>query len=168
MLLVQCRSAAGDWRRLEMKKFTVTALLTLAGLVSAGSAFAQIKQPAVRAYVPFEFSVGNKVLPAGNYVFGSGSARTTDIHLLLVRNIDHPQYAAMTLGNDGAWEQAPFYKADTERLVFDNYGGQYFLREIRDQVESLNLEFPTTKAERTAERSTVASNAAQTTIVAGQ
>ena len=149
-----------------MKKFTITALLTLAGLVSAGSAFAQIKQPAVRAYVPFEFSVGNKVLPAGNYVFES--TPTADNHALRVRNIDHLQYAAVTLGDDGSWEQTPLYKADTERLVFDNYGGQYFLREIRDQVESLNLEFPTTKAERTDERSTVASNAAQTTIVAGE
>jgi hypothetical protein len=150
-----------------MKKFTVTALLTLAGLVSAGSAFAQIKHE-VRAYIPFEFSVGNEVLPAGNYVFDSESFPTADNHVLRVRNIDHPHYAAVALGNDGSWKQMPLYKADTERLVFDTYGGQYFLREVRGQVESLNLEFPTTKAEKTAERSTVASNATQTTIVAGQ
>jgi hypothetical protein len=150
-----------------MKKFTVTALLTLAGLVWAGSAFAQIKHE-VRAYVPFEFSVGDKVLPAGNYLFDSESTPTADNHVLLVKNIDHPQYAAVTLGNDGSWEQTPVYKADTERLVFDNYGGQYFLREVRSLVENLNLEFPTTKAEKAAERTTVASNAAQPTIVAGQ
>ena len=132
-----------------MKKFTITALLTLAGLVSAGSAFAQIKHE-VRAYVPFEFSVGDRMLPAGNYVFDSESTPAGDNHVLLVRNIDHPQYAAVTIGNDGSWAQTPFYKADTERLVFDNYGGQYFLREIRGL--SLNLEFPTTKAEKTAER----------------
>jgi hypothetical protein len=150
-----------------MKKFTITALLTLAGLVSAGSAFAQIKHE-VRAYVPFEFSVGDRMLPAGNYVFDSESTPAADNHVLLVRNIDHPQYAAVTIGNDGSWAQTPFYKADTERLVFDNYGGQYFLREVHGQLVSLNLEFPATKAEKTAERTTVASNAAQITIVAGQ
>ena len=150
-----------------MKKFTVTALLTLAGLVSAGSAFAQFKHE-VRAYVPFEFSVGNKMLPAGNYLFDSESTPTADNHALLVRNIDHPQYHAMRLGDDGSWEQTPLYKADTERLVFDTYGGQYFLREVRGPVGIMNLEFPTTKAEKAAERTTVASNATQVTIVAGQ
>ena len=150
-----------------MKKFTVSALLTLAGLVSAGSAFAQIKHE-MWAHVPFEFSVGEKMLPAGNYVFDSASTPTADNHRLLVRNIDHPQYAAMTLGNDGSWEQAPLYNEDTERLVFEAYGGQYFLREVRGSVESLNLEFPTSKAEKTAERTTIASDATQTTIVAGQ
>jgi hypothetical protein len=122
----------------------------------------------VGAYVPFEFSVDTKVLPASNYVFDSESTATADNHVLLVRNIDHPQYAAVTLGDDGSWKQAPPYKADTERLVFDTYGGQYVLREVRGPVESLNLEFPTTKTEKTAERTTVASNATQTTIVAGQ
>jgi hypothetical protein len=45
-----------------MKKITVTALFMLAGLLFAGSAFAQT-QHEITAYVPFQFSVGDKGAP---------------------------------------------------------------------------------------------------------
>jgi len=50
----------------------------------------------------------------------------------------------------------------------DLTGGQYFLREIRGPLDNLNLEFPTSKAEKMAEHTTLASDATQTTIAAGQ
>ncbi|MBV8114110.1 MAG: hypothetical protein JO300_05170, partial [Silvibacterium sp.] len=48
-----------------MKRITTTALFILAALVTAGGAVAQDR--AVRATVPFDFTVGDKLLPAGNY-----------------------------------------------------------------------------------------------------
>src|ERR1700747_130475 len=112
-----------------MKKFTVTALLTLAGLVSAGSAFAQTSHE-VKAYVPFEFSVDNKVLPAGNYRFDDVSSPVS-ANEVLIRNIDQPRYTVLARGSDGAWQALPNYVTDRGSLVFDRYNGEHFLREVR-------------------------------------
>jgi hypothetical protein len=48
-----------------MKRITAIALFILAGLVSAGNVLAQ--DHGVRTTVPFDFTVGNKVLPSGTY-----------------------------------------------------------------------------------------------------
>ena len=147
-------------------KNALRVFVALAGVFSAASVFAQ-SEPVV-ASVPFAFSVDNKVLPAGRYEVQQINDQQVPGGIL-VRNIDQPQYSAMVLGDEGAWEQTPSYNPVNERLVFDNDGGHYFLRQVRGPVESLNLEFPITKAEKTAERTTtMASNAAQTIIVAGQ
>jgi len=152
-----------------MKKFTVTALLTLAGLLTAGSAFARIKHE-VRAHVPFEFSVGNTVLPAGNYVFDSESPPTAD-NQVLVQNVDQPRYAVLVRVNDGpSWDVLPSAVADRGRLVFDVYEGEHFLREVRGPVNAINVEIPKSKAEQNAARNHVAavSSPSQTTLGAGQ
>ena len=48
-----------------MKRITAIALLAIANFAVAGTSFAQSK--AVQAKVPFDFTVGNKVLPSGMY-----------------------------------------------------------------------------------------------------
>ncbi len=85
---------------------------------------------------------------------------------ILVRNLDQPQYAAITLADEGAWANMPFYMANAAHLVFDDYDGKYFLHEARGPVATLNLKFPVTKAEKSVR--TLALNASQTTIVAGE
>jgi hypothetical protein len=147
----------------EMKNITLKALIALAGVFSAASALAQ-SEPLI-ANVPFAFSVDSKVLPAGRYEV----QQVSDQQLpggILVRNIDQPQYSAMTLADEDSWENMPSYKANTARLVFDDYDGKCFLHEARGPVETLNLRFPVTKAEKTAR--TLALNTSQTTIVAGE
>jgi hypothetical protein len=147
-----------------MKKSTVTALLTLAGLVSAGSAFAQTKHE-VRAYVPFEFGIGNKVLPAGNYIFDSESSPTAGNHVL-IQNVDQPRYAVVVLGDDGPWQVLPTSVTSRGRLVFDSYDGEHFLREVRGPLNAVNAEIPKSKAEKNAARNHVAvvSSLGQTTV----
>lgn len=149
-----------------MKKFTVTALLTLSGLVSAGSAFGQIKHE-VKAYIPFEFSVGNKVLPAGNYLFDSESTPIAD-NQVLIQNVDQPRYAVLVRGTDGPWQALPIYTADRGRLVFDVYEGEHFLREVRGPLNAVNAEIPLSSAEKGVQRGIAASHVTQTSIVAGQ
>src|ERR1700743_433439 len=48
-----------------MKRITAIALLAIANLAVAGTSFAQSKT--VQAKVPFDFTVGNKLLPSGTY-----------------------------------------------------------------------------------------------------
>lgn len=149
-----------------MKKFAVTALLSLTGLVSAGSAFGQIKHE-VKAYVPFEFSVGNKVLPAGNYVFDSESTPIAD-NQVRIQSVDQPRYAMLVRGTDGPWQALPLYTVDRAHLVFDVYEGEHFLRAVRGPLNAVNAEIPLSSAEKGAQRSNVASHVVQTSIVAGQ
>jgi hypothetical protein len=150
-----------------MKKFTVTTLLTLAGLVSAGSALAQIRHE-VTANVPFQFSVGNKVLPAGNYRFDEASSPVS-ANEILIQNIDQPRYTVLARGSD-AWEALPNNVTDRGSLVFDEYDGEHFLREVRGPLNAINVELPKSKTEKGAEGNQVAapSTSGQTTVALGQ
>lgn len=150
-----------------MKKFTVTALLTLAGLVSAGSAFAQTRHE-VRAHVPFEFSVGNKVLPAGNYRFEEASSAGFPTEVL-IQNVDQPRYAVLAFGSDGPWQALPNYVTDRGALVFDRYSGEPFLREVRAPLDAINVELPKSKAEKGAGKQVASLSAPrQITVALGQ
>lgn len=146
-----------------MKNVSLKVLIALTGVFSAASALAQSGR--VIANVPFAFAVDSKMLPPGHYeIQRVGNQQIAEA--IQVRNIDNPQYTAITLEYEGSWETTPSYKAETERMVFDNYDGKYFLHEVRGPLYSWNFEFPVTKAEKTARN--VALNATQTTIVAGE
>ena len=120
-----------------MKRITALALFSIAGFVSIGQAMAQ--DHAVQATIPFEFRVGNKVLPAGTYTIATG----TD-NLIVITN--HTQPAVVTVGlRDGRESRQP-------ELVFhkyaDQYGDRYFLSEILCQSAGMNLELPPSKVEK--------------------
>ena len=140
---------------MKMKKFTVAALFTLAGIVSAGSAFAQTKHE-VEAHVPFEFSVGDKVLPAGNYRFDEVSSPIS-ANEVVIQNIDQPRYTVLARGSDGPWDVLPNNVISRGHLVFDQYNGEHFLREVRGPLSAINVELPKSKAEKGAERNQVSS-----------
>lgn len=147
-----------------MKKITMSALMVLAGALSVTSALAQGDE--VRANVPFAFALDNKVMPAGHYEI----AQVSDQQLpggLLVRNIDQPRYSVMVIGSEGACHARPNYVTGKPVLIFDNYDGHYFLREVRGAQAGLNLDIPKSKAEDSAKENQMASNATQT-IIAGQ
>ena len=60
-----------------MKQITAVALLSIASLVTAGKALAQDR--AVQATVPFDFTVGDKLLPSGTYTITSVSSGVIQI-----------------------------------------------------------------------------------------
>jgi hypothetical protein len=74
----------------------------------------------LRAYIPFEFTVGSKTLPPGTYyvnrVEGSEAAFNVRGVTEVVYFFSH---AALSGGN-----------ADPAKLVFNRYGERYFLREV--------------------------------------
>ncbi|MBV8675265.1 MAG: hypothetical protein JOZ33_17710 [Acidobacteriaceae bacterium] len=121
-----------------MKRITAIAFFALATLV-AGSAMAQ--DHAVKAAVPFDFTVGNAHVPAGTYtIWSTGSANTIEL-----RNdsgtitIFGSVYAADKTSQRG-------------KLVFDKYGDRYFLRDILCSSVAMNLELPVSKAEKNVQR----------------
>jgi hypothetical protein len=122
-----------------MKRIPIIALFTLASLVSAGNVLAQTRE--VRAFVPFDFSVGNKLLPAGNYAF---IAEKQD--QILIRSNDQSQFAVLTRTADG--DQTKWIDG---KLIFNKYGDQYFLSEVLCSSAAFNVDIPTSRMEKNAQ-----------------
>jgi hypothetical protein len=129
-----------------MKKITVTALISLAGFLTAGSAVAQTAHE-IRVSVPFAFAVDNKVLPAGDYRIDSETSPIS-ANEVLIQNVDHPRFAVLVRGSDGPWEVLPTSVADRGSLVFNQYGDDRFLREVRGPVAAVNVDIPISRAEQ--------------------
>ena len=118
-----------------MKRITAIALLAIANFAMAGTSFAQSN--GVRANVPFDFTVGDKLLPAGTYIIKAQSD-----HVIVIKNHDKP-IAALSLVN-GADNRSP----NGGKLKFHRYGSQYFLSEILCEQANMNLQVPTSKTEK--------------------
>jgi hypothetical protein len=122
-----------------MKNIAAIALFVVATFVAAGPAHAQ--DHLVKATVPFAFTVGDQTLPSGTYTIGSPA---NSRNLLAIRNWDKKvNILSMGLDNQGN-------PGHDNTLVFHKYGNQYYLSEIRSEGASIDVHFPTTKAEKRA------------------
>jgi hypothetical protein len=119
-----------------MKSITAIALFAVAGSLGSASAFAQTH--AVRATMPFAFTVGNKLLPAGTYTITPVSDDIVEIQ----NSVTHTAVLSEAIPESNAVKSGS--------LVFDKYAGQYFLREIAGGVSALNVDLPLTKSEQKA------------------
>jgi hypothetical protein len=117
-----------------MKRITAIALLAIASFAMAGNSFAQSN--GLKANVPFDFTVANKLLPAGTYTLHRASTWVIEI-----RNDDKP-IAVLTIANQDG-NTSP----NGGKLVFHKYGDQYFLSEILSDWETMNVRVPRSKAE---------------------
>ncbi len=122
-----------------MKNIAAIALVIVATFIAAGPAPAQDR--VVKATVPFNFTVGEQTLPSGTYIIGPTS---TAPNLITMRNWDK-HVAVMSLGQSGQ-----SYRGTDNTLVFYQYGGQYFLRDIHSEGASMHVHFTPSKAEKRA------------------
>ena len=121
------------------KQLLAFAVAALAIVATAGLAYAQGDTP-LKANVPFQFIVDNKVVPAGEYRLERVS---TGKDLMELENADGRLVKIIST--------IPAYQPDrrgSARLVFDRYGDQYFLREIWGQGTTWGREIPVTSREK--------------------
>lgn len=93
--------------------------------------------------IPFDFQVGNKVLPAGEY-----NVKRMTQSSMLIRNSDGERSAIAQTSRtvqDGVND-----KASQEKLVFRQYGNQYFLAQVWMVKGSEGRELNKSDAERRA------------------
>jgi hypothetical protein len=111
--------------------------LALTALFMATAAHAQ--QTNVKATVPFDFVVGNRAYPAGEY-----SVKTIGDGEKILR-IDNAQSgkAEMVLSNTCA----QLKPSDMTELVFHRVGGNYFLYQIWNAGNTQGREFPMSRTE---------------------
>jgi hypothetical protein len=122
-----------------MKNIAAIALFVASTFIAAGSATAQ--DHLVKATIPFNFTVGEKALPAGTYMIGSA---LTSPGVLAIRSWDN-KVNVLSLGQSNQGDHV-----QDNTLMFHKYGNQYFLSEIRSEGASMNIHFAATKAEKRA------------------
>jgi hypothetical protein len=119
-----------------MKRTFATALLTAASLMAPAGAFAQSRQ---QATIPFDFTVGQRLLPAGTYVIAHVGAG-----LISVRGWKGKELvSAITLVTP-----TEDVRKNPDRLIFHKYGDQYFLSEIRGDLGESSGKLSTSALER--------------------
>lgn len=119
-----------------MKRIAALALLTIAYLSTSAGANAQAY--GLKAKIPFDFTVGNTWLPAGEYRISSPLRAAIQL-----RSADNASFATV-LSSRKSSEERP-----GNVLVFHKYGNRYFLDKILCSSNSaLNLEMPPGKAEK--------------------
>jgi hypothetical protein len=120
----------------RITSITSIALFALVSLVTVGSISAQ--ERAVKANVPFDFTVGDKLLPAGTYMISTENA-----NVIKIQSSDRRVAILSTTTSDGK-------ESKTAELVFNKYGDQYFLHEILCSSADMNMAVPASKQEKRA------------------
>jgi hypothetical protein len=135
-----------------MKKHNMFPLLAaLIVLLAAGSAFAQADRMVVK--VPFDFVIGNKTLPAGQYdVHPTGSLGT----LTILGEGEHKMFAI-------SYRVESTQPSQTSKLIFNRYGNRYFLSQVWIQGNESGRQLPKTGMEK--ELAKLASNGTPETVV---
>jgi hypothetical protein len=139
-----------------MKRQVIQATLPVAAsfvlAVAVGSAQSSAR---ASANIPFDFHVGNATLPSGQYLVKSG---TPTIDTLVIQSKDGSRSAlAMTHG-------VKLTQSDSAaKLVFNQYGTNYFLSQVWNPSDSIVRGLVKTKAEMEVARQV---RGVQTTVVA--
>ena len=94
---------------------------------------------AIETQVPFQFTVGNRVVPAGKCIV---QAANTAADTILIRNYDN-KLSLFSSASVVETRQAPA----TDELVFHKYGDRYFLSMIRLEGTRIMYELPESKQE---------------------
>ncbi len=110
-------------------------LMLLSGLMAAQS----LTSSHVVAQVPFDFMVGDKIIPAGECIV---QAADMGSRILTINNVASKK-SLLTPASRGEAKHA----ADRTVLVFSRYGSQYFLAEIRLEGSNETYKLPESRAE---------------------
>jgi len=117
-----------------MKRIPALAFLT-AALFSMGSACAHAQAP--RFTVPFDFTVGNQVFPAGTYQV---SYYPTKVAILIRSQDDRFRAFTTTHLVDPSTRDG--------EVIFAKYGNRYFMHEVLCSAMSMNVEIPKSTREK--------------------
>lgn len=112
--------------------FLVVAVLLLGSIVQA-------QQTRVQATIPFNFLVGDKVYPAGEYNIQPSFSGEG---VLRLDRMGDPQ--ATLVPSNTCTSLNP---SETTKLIFHRMGGAYFLYQIWTQGNNSGREFPRSKTE---------------------
>jgi hypothetical protein len=139
-----------------MKRINAIALFTIATLAVATGLVAQ--EPAVKANIPFNFTVGDTSMPAGEYIISRPAS-----HIVKIQSADR-QHVALVVSSRSYHEAGT-----TGKVIFDKYGEYYFLRRILCPTDTtLNLDIPSGKVEKRVRTEEARLRTGESTLVAAR
>lgn len=141
-----------------MKK-QVLSLIALLSLVVTLTIAGYADAARMMVNIPFDFTVGNKSLPAGHYTVARINGAVEN---LAIRSTEKGASAtALTYGGKSVKAEA------AAKLVFHRYGNTYYLAEVWEAGSDAARQLPQSRAERDLQkrRSNLAENTAQPEIV---
>ena len=143
---------------MKKRSGTLLGILGCVVLVALPTVYGQSEERVI-ASIPFEFTAGNRILPAGDYTI---SRPENTPGMMLIRSED--RHAAVFFGVENTYSlQIP---RQTE-LVFNEVGDRYFLSQIWVAGENLGRELPKPRAERELERTPTKQIAKVVKVTAG-
>lgn len=131
-----------------MKKQIVRTLMmvglvnVLAMVVMVGAAHGQSLGNKIRINIPFDFSVGDNKLPAGEYLVGRAQPSSGDTALLISSVNNLGDVYRLT---SAAQSLEPKH---VSTLIFHRYGDQYFLFQVWPAGATVGREIPKSRGER--------------------
>ena len=132
--------------RQVIKRLTILGLVSMFTLlVAVTSANAQLSNP-IRAKIPFDFNVGEKKLPAGEYTFRRVSD-FFDNRTMSVNNVDSSVHLFQS-----TFQAQVLTPRNQSVVVFHKYGDQYFLEQIWLSGDLEGTQLPESRTERTTKR----------------
>ncbi|SRR6266542_1689617 len=129
-----------------MKKqaYIMIAMFVLVGSMAVAARAQTSGRTQLKANIPFEFNIGNKSLPAGEYVVRSISDDSSNV-VLAIRNQDRRSGAMLQMSTvEGK-------ALDCAKLMFHRYGNQYFFAEAWVDGDAYGLKASKSRAERRTE-----------------
>jgi hypothetical protein len=138
-------------RKIEKGRNCMKRQLTKFGLLIAVALFAAVASAQgqslaikFKANIPFDFTVADKELPAGQYWIGRAQPNAGDLVLAISNSDDRAN--AMTMPVQTLELQ------NATKLIFHRYGDQYFLSEVWVAGSNTGREIPKSHEERQLER----------------
>jgi hypothetical protein len=139
-----------------MKSISAVALFTFATLAATNGLLAQ--EPSAKANIPFNFTVGENSMPAGEYTIS-----LTSDHVVKIQSADKRQ---VNLALASKSYQDPGAKG---QLAFDKVGDYYFLRRISSPTwSSMNLSIAPGKVEKRVQTREAMLRTGEQTLVAAR
>ena len=127
-----------------IRNVTMGSLLMMVAMFGAtASAHGQSLSDHIRAKIPFDFVVGNKKLPAGEYFIGNVQSTSDGVLAIGTRNsVANTLTIPVQIGTP----------TDTTKLIFHPYGDQYFLFQVWQVGATTGRAVPKSRTERDVER----------------
>lgn len=137
---------------MKRQAYTMIAMIVLVGSMAVAAKAQGSGRTQLIANIPFQFNVGNKTLPAGEYTVSQVNP-ASDHAVLQLRSRDGSASAMVQMGSVIGKAQ------ESAKLIFRRYGSHYFFAQAWVDGENSGLQAPKSSTERTAEREIAGINA---------
>ena len=143
-----------------MKKqaYTMIAMFVLVGSMAVAAKAQTGGRTQLIANIPFDFNVGNKTMPAGEYTLSQVNP-ASDQAVLQFRSKDGHAGVMVRMASVIGRAQ------ESSKLIFNSYGNRYFFAQAWIDGDNSGLQAPKSRAERAVERE-LAGNGRKTETIA--